>query len=233
MFERKVLKERAKIAFKSNYWMSVLIAALLTIATASATSKTTGSGTEEGESVIHMFKDTYALYGNYALAALAIVASISIFAVITAFAFKIFVSNPYEVGLKTFFLKNHDIEKPKFKDAFATFKDNYVNVCKVIFIKDLVITLFTLLLIVPGLIKIYELRMVEYILAEDHSVSYREAALRSKEMMMGNKWAAFVLDLSFIGWQILGGILFPVALLWSNPYIYQTDAELYLELKNY
>ena len=84
----------------------------------------------------------------------------------------------------------------------------------------------------PGIIKAYEYRMIPYILAENPDIDTKEAFARSKEMMTGNKWDAFVLDLSFLGWILLSvctcGIL---AIFWVNPYMYMTDAELYVALK--
>lgn len=74
--------------------------------------------------------------------------------------------------------------------------------------------------------------MIPYILAENPGIDSREAFAVSKQMMDGNKWAAFVLDLSFLGWQILSvftcGIL---SVFYVNPYVYMTNAELYVALK--
>ena len=68
---------------------------------------------------------------------------------------------------------------------------------------NLFIALWTLLLIVPGIIKSYEYRMVPYILAENPGMNRKEAFAISKRMMTGKKWATFVLDLSFFGWIFL------------------------------
>ena len=100
------------------------------------------------------------------------------------------------------------------------------------FLKALYVFLWSLLLVIPGIIKGYEYRMIPYILAENPGIDTKEAFAMSKQMMDGNKWNAFVLDLSFLGWIILSvftcGIL---AVFYVNPYIYMTDAELYVALK--
>ena len=87
---------------------------------------------------------------------------------------------------------------------------------------------------IPGIVKSYEYRMIPYIMAEHPELSYKEAFRMSKEMMQGNKWSAFVLDLSFLGWHILGimtlGIL---EIFYVAPYVAMTDAYLYKTLKNY
>ena len=100
------------------------------------------------------------------------------------------------------------------------------------FLRDLFIALWTLLLIVPGIIKGYAYRMVPYILAENPDMNYKEALDLSSKMMYGNKWKSFVLDLSFIGWIILSILTFGILLLfYVNPYIGSTNAELYKAIK--
>ena len=53
------------------------------------------------------------------------------------------------------------------------------------------------------MIKTYEYRMIPYILAENPRIKRKEAFKLSKQMMKGNKWRTFVVDLSFVGWNIL------------------------------
>ena len=80
----------------------------------------------------------------------------------------------------------------------------------------------------PGIVKSYEYRMVPYILAENPGMNRSEAFAISKQMMNGQKWDVFVLDLSFIGWHLLSGItLGIVGIFWVNPYVQATNAELY------
>ena len=78
----------------------------------------------------------------------------------------------------------------------------------------------------------YSYRMVPYILADDPECGAREAITRSRRMMNGHKWKAFVLDLSFIGWWILSIFTLGILLVfWVNPYQYSTNAALYERLK--
>jgi uncharacterized membrane protein len=77
-------------------------------------------------------------------------------------------------------------------------------------------------------VKAYEYRMIPYILAENPHMSKKEVFAASKSMMIGNKWKAFVLDLSFLGWHILS--VFTVGILelfYVAPYMYATNAALY------
>ena len=73
--------------------------------------------------------------------------------------------------------------------------------------------------------------MVPYILAENPDMKAREALRLSKEMMDGQKWNAFVLGLSFIGWQLLGTLLCGIGTFFVQPYVDATFAELYAVLR--
>lgn len=97
-----------------------------------------------------------------------------------------------------------------------------------IFCRDLYTVLWTLCLIIPGIVKSYEYKMIPYILAENPRISRKRAFEISKNMMDGEKWNAFVLDLSFIGWNLLSTITFGiVGVLYVNPYVNTTWAEFY------
>ena len=101
------------------------------------------------------------------------------------------------------------------------------------FLKTIYLALWSLLFIVPGVIKGYEYAMVPYLLLDHPEMSRQEIFAESKRMMMGNKWDAFVLDLSFIGWNLLGACTFGIlTILYVNPYQYYTEAELYHVLRD-
>ena len=87
--------------------------------------------------------------------------------------------------------------------------------------------------LIPGIIKSYEYRMIPYILGETPNIPKEEAFALSRAMMTGNKWKAFVLDLSFLGWYILSGLTFGIlGIFYVNPYVEQTSAALYQKLKS-
>lgn len=115
---------------------------------------------------------------------------------------------------------------------FYLFLEIIMLMCVNIFLKQLFTFLWCLLLIVPGIVKAYEYMMVPYLLAENPDMSREEVFAMSKRMMYGNKWNAFVLDLSFVGWLILGALTLNIVnVLYTNPYRYLTSAELYHTLK--
>ena len=92
--------------------------------------------------------------------------------------------------------------------------------------------LWSLLFVIPGIIKAYEYRMIPYILSENPEISRERVFEISKKMMMGNKWNTFVLDLSFLGWEILSGLTIGIlGIFYVNPYVQSTNAELYAYLR--
>ena len=78
----------------------------------------------------------------------------------------------------------------------------------------------------------YVYAMVPYLLRDYPELSAREALRTSSQMMKGHKWDLFVLDLSFIGWILLGIMTAGIGLLWVAPYMDTTHAAFYEDLKN-
>lgn len=93
----------------------------------------------------------------------------------------------------------------------------------------LFIWLWSLLLIVPGIIASYRYRLAPYLMAENPNLGIREAVNMSKELMDGHKWRLFCLHLSFIGWGILSAMTCGIGDLWLNPYIYAANAAFYVD----
>ena len=145
---------------------------------------------------------------------------------------KIFVLNPLEAGCRNFLLRNATGESNLGDIGFGFTPDYWRNV-KTLFLRDLFRFLWGLLLIVPGIIKRYSYRMAPYILADRPELSGTEVLTLSRQMMNGHKWKTFVLDLSFLGWNILSALTFGLlGVFYVNPYRQCTNAELYRELKN-
>lgn len=155
---------------------------------------------------------------------------IALLAMALVYAFIMLLYNPFYTGVCRFMLKSVD-DKAEVKEVAYGFDHSYKNVVKTMFHADLRIFLWTFLLIIPGIYKKYQYRMVAYILAEHPDMNYREALRLSSDIMSGEKWHAFVLDVSFIPWRLLGMITCGiVGLFYANPYIYLTNAALYRRL---
>lgn len=157
---------------------------------------------------------------------------ISLTAVI-AFAFTIIIANPLIVAGRRYFIKARKRNNAKIGIIEGIFKrKNWLNVAVIMFLKNIYNSLWYLT-IIGGIIKTYEYRMIPYILAENPRIKRKEAFKLSKQMMKGNKWRTFVLDLSFIGWNILSVFTFGLLnILYVNPYKASTLAELYMVLRN-
>jgi uncharacterized membrane protein len=112
------------------------------------------------------------------------------------------------------------------------FSHSYMNVVKTMLLRAVYIFLWSCLFIVPGIIKGYSYRLVPYIIAENPEMQTKEAFRLSMEMMYGHKWHTFLLDLSFIGWEILNLFTFGILdLFYVTPYRFSTNTELYVTLK--
>lgn len=105
------------------------------------------------------------------------------------------------------------------------------NAAKIMFMKWLYTFLWSLT-IVGGVIKAYSYMLVPYIVAENPGIGHKEAINLSRKMMKGNKWRAFVLDLSFLGWKILSLLSFGlIGIFFTNAYTTAAKAELYLAIR--
>ena len=120
--------------------------------------------------------------------------------------------------------------QPEVKDAFSGF-DDFWAAFKVTFLTGLFTFLWSLLFVIPGIVKSYSYSMSMYILAENKGKAALECIAESKAMTQGHKMELFVLGLSFIGWVLLSVITFGIALIWVLPYMNATTANAYKLLK--
>ena len=107
----------------------------------------------------------------------------------------------------------------------------YWGTFKIQFLAGILVFLWSLLFIVPGVIKTYSYSMALFIYAENPGMGAREALRKSEEMMEGHKMDFFVLQLSFIGWHLLGFITFALAYVYVIPYIFATSVNFYYAIK--
>ena len=238
MWTRRELKERAKAAFKANYWRCVLVAFILALLIGGSAgsgvrkNETADLTTEQQKAMAILAEDENLgrlVEGMEKLSALpSSKIKISLGGLgLVGFLLSILVFNPLIVGCYRFFLQNSR-GPAELNELGAGFRGDWGNVVLVMFLKNLFLILWGLLFIIPGIIKAYSYRMVPYILKEHPELSGTQAITLSRKMMNGHKWDAFVLDLSFLGWILLSvltvGIL---TIFYVGPYINATDAELY------
>lgn len=229
MWTREALKERARAAMKNCYWQIIVVSLILnwTAGGAGASGGSGGSGTDFGPAAT-MNKEEF-----LEIVVPIIIGMVAIFLVSFAFslALSAFALNPLQVGARRFMILA-SVGAGDFNEISYAFSNSYKNVVKVMFFRWLYSFLWGLLFVIPGIVKSYEYRMIPQLLAENPALSKEDAFALSKQMMDGEKWNTFVLDLSFLGWIILG--LFTCGALnvfYVNPYIYLTEVQLYFVLK--
>ncbi len=133
-------------------------------------------------------------------------------------------------GLNSSFLgivQGKEVKVGNFFDGFSSFG----NSCIAYLLMCLFIVLWSLLLIVPGIIAALSYSMTFFILSENRELTGSEAIRRSKEMMAGNKGKLFCLWCRFIGWSLLGFITLGIGLLWIGPYLMTSLAKFYEDIK--
>lgn len=227
MWTRTEIKEIGRAAFKANYWKSVIAAFLLALLAGGTMVSSRSQSTEVDVSPESLEQGLQGIPAE----AVGFIAGTFLIIMIVALLLKIFLFNPLKVGCYSFFRQN--VTDPETKlDMILTGFSQYGRTFLTLFLTDLYVFLWTLLLIIPGFMKAYSYRLVPYILEDEPELTPQEVLQRSKEMMDGHRWNAFVYDLSFIGWYILGALTFQVvSIFWTNPYKQNADAALYLRLR--
>ena len=236
MWSRRELKAEGKRAFKKNYWASVVVGTVLMFFLIGTTVGCGPSTTSKMQAVARQdqFVTELGFINPETLPALLIIlAGIVITAIIVSTLIALLVANPIIVGGRKFFLENRKQEKTKAATLFYAFQcGNYGNIIKIMFLRNLFLFFWYCLFFFPGMVKHYSYWMVEYILAENPSISRQRAFEISRKTMRGEKWKVFVFDLSFMLWEILSVVTFGLLnIFYVNPYICATEAELYAELK--
>lgn len=142
----------------------------------------------------------------------------------------ILIGGPFMLGISIFFLRVSRKAEESFDQIFWGF--TYIGTAiGAYLLMFLYILLWTLLLIVPGIIAAISYSMTFYILADDPSVGVVEALRRSREMMYGYKWKYFYLSLRFLGWILVSILTLGIGFLWVLPYMQVAGATFYNKLK--
>lgn len=216
MWTRKAIKDYAKKFLKDHYltaFMVTLVASIL------------GASTQFFQ-ITRKF-DTNTADASRLEKLFPFIALGVLFAVAVVIA-RIIVSNTIRVGRARYFIKALEGDS-RFDYLFSPFKNGeWSSTTLKMLVLDVTIFLWSLLLIVPGIIKYYQYYFVEYILADRPELSINDAKQVSTEMTSGQKADLFILDLSFLGWYLLGALAFGLGGFFVDPYQRATVATLYL-----
>lgn len=144
-----------------------------------------------------------------------------------------FYGNVLGAGQIKYFLQSiQEGESAPVSMAFSGFTSGYyANSGKIFTFRNLFQYLWSLLLLVPGIIKTYEYWMIPYLVADYPEKEQNEIFSLSKQMMTGNKWRTFLFELSFIGWELLAVITCGIGFLFFIPYYSAARTEWYLTLR--
>lgn len=140
------------------------------------------------------------------------------------------IGGPFALGLASSFLRLVRNEPLELENLFDGFK-NFATAFLAQLLMSIFIFLWSLLLIIPGIIAAYSYSLTFYIIKDNPEIGAMEALRRSKQMMKGFKGKLFLLQLSFIGWALLCILTVGIGFLWLMPYIKTAEAQFYENLK--
>lgn len=228
MWTRVEIKDYAKNFLRKNYWKAFVVCLIVALLS--------GTGSSPNSNVSYNEQSMVSGYGGRAINIVSggMRSPLFLFTggtilLVTVVLLILFVTVGFavEVGQSRFFLNGFKGDV-SIGTLFSTFnKEEYWPIVKTMFLRGLYTMLWTLLFIVPGIIKVYEYRFVPYILAEKPELSSREVIAMSREITNGHKMDMFILDFSFMGWYLLGGLLLGLGGFFVNPYREATEARLY------
>lgn len=172
-----------------------------------------------------------ALKGNWFGMIVVLVLSVLLTAVLDLTYVGVLLSGLLSFGCAAFFL---DLVKTK-QSAIGTFFggifQKFFKRWGASLLIGLYTLLWTLLLIIPGIVKGYAYAMTPYIMIEKPDMGINDAITKSRQLMKGHKWKLFLLDLSFTGWMLLGVVTLGIAYVYVLPYYFAARAQFYKEVK--
>ena len=230
-WNRAQFKQAGKNTFLSSYWPFVGVCILLELLSGDLLNFQIQQTSRELVSNSFLFYDTLSLGDTVAYELQTIAPYAAPFAV-GSLLVSLLVFFPFQVGACRFFLESRPGYKAPFGCVGQGFTKNYGNVFLTGLFKWLFTLLWSLLFIIPGIVRSYGYFAVPYLLAENPNLDHKRALQLSLQMTKGYKWNLFVLDLSFLGWFLLSGISFNLAgIFYVTPYYQATLAEAYRFLR--
>lgn len=210
---RRVAREN----LEGNYWQSVLVAFVAALL----------GGIVTGGNMFSVNVDAEVLENlpRFVVRYLAIMGGISGFLSFVSFI----IGGTVQLGYTDYLLRQHihaNFDINNLFDQFHRFKDGFLQS----FLRGLYIALWSLLFIIPGIIKSFSYAMTPFIMAENPNMTASEAIEASKQLMDGHKGELFMLDLTFIGWDLLAMLTLNIGYIFLNPYRNAAYAAFYKDL---
>lgn len=262
MWNRIELKERGKASFKKAYGTAIAVCLILSVISGIFTTVKTSTNKTQQPHIVQQtenIKDSFLNIADKAVrfsvpvisssglnrsginAIVPLITSgtafatiiLTLCAVLATLILHFVVLVPLLIGSNRFFMKLRDNKSTQLNNILYIYEQGkFANAVLIMVLMSVYTLLWTMLLIIPGIIKFYEYRMIPYILSENPGIKPSRAFKLSKEMMSGNKMDLFLLDLSFMGWYFLSYFTLGLLnILYVNPYVNATNAELYSVLR--
>lgn len=238
MWTRALLKDNAKTVLRRSYWR-VFLACLIVSLLCGSISLNYNFGAENAapglpEGAARFAGNTGFPFSVLLQLLMPVIIGVGVMALLLMLAailcWGILVTPVLQVGQARYLTENRS-GTAQLGTIFSCFTRGYWNTVGVMFFMNLKVFLWTLLLIVPGIVKSYQYRFIPFLLAENPDLPADRAFEISTMMTDGEKWNIFVLDLSFVGWNLLGLLLLGIGALFVDPYVKATEAELYAALR--
>lgn len=234
MWTRRELKTRAKAVLRAVYWKAFLVSLIIAFVGNSGGFPGFGGnfgGHSGGNGAANSPGPFFDGSASHVWLFVAMIIGFVLLGLTIALAFRILLGYPLEVGGRRYFIQAAQGNSDLNALGYAFEKGKYLDIIKAMLWRGVLNFLWFLLLIIPGIVKSYAYRMVPYILADNPNIGYKRALELSNKMTKGEKFKMWVLDLSFIGWYLLGFLALFVGTLFVMPYENATKAELYLVLR--
>lgn len=171
------------------------------------------------------------IFGNEWVMALVVCLIADLLLSVASFMFVlvILIAGPLAVGQCMAFTRQAREGKMKIEDLFGGFSENFSGRLLLGLLESIFIFLWSLLFLIPGIVKSYSYSMAFYISMDHPEYDWKQCIDESRRMMNGRKMRLFCLDLSFLGWMIVGILTCGIGLLWVAPYMEAAHTQFYLD----
>lgn len=204
-FDRIRIKENGKLHYQNNKWQNVLVILINTLIVGGV------------QVVVRLSGDDWVL---------------AMFMSLISIALTMLVVNVISMGTMTWFHRAIKTEGLNMEEMFWPFKEDYGGNVLMMFLIWLYTALWSMLFVIPGIVKGYSYSLAMYIKSENPNIPASKAIELSARMTNGHKMDLFVLDMSFIGWGILSAFTLNIlGILYVMPYQYASKAFAYEEIK--
>lgn len=232
MWTCSLLKTNAKQALRGRYWRSFWICLIISLVGGGGYSGGLNFTFQSQDTVEDTVEDLVTqIPESVLLASLVAILAIVLVLLVLGVVWSLFVSGPLRVGCCRYFMESRQSRAP-FGTLFSVFRRPYLNLVKVQLLTGLKVLLGCFLLLIPGIYWAYCYALVPYLLAENPYLTTGRAMELSKDLMYGEKWHYFILELSFIGWNLLCVLTLGIGSFFLAPYKEATFAEFYAAMRS-